>query len=289
MRISILIGVMLCTTFWAYAEDLKNCRLYDEKLNMGLKESTSYRPMNFDNNYVIKYEMDSNHVSLDASEKLKAYDIKFIGEESFSTKPWIELEKMDISIKSIQCAEKITLTLWDSRQQSYNKVVFELIQAGPKLHYTIQNTKKTKKRVLEKVSHQCSYLSPVHYTTFFNTPQLNQKKIECEAQVSKLAQKPWKDGNFIFDLVFAEHAKKTMGCELDVHINENVLTARLKKSCNLSKTKAGDVFVSGQIMHHSSGPWVIIEDKSDLDKKEIGGCTDGPLIVNFKNKSIETC
>lgn len=183
MKVHIFLGIVFFVVIQAYAEDLKNCRLYDKKLNIRLKESASHRPVGLNDNYPVKYEIDSSHNSFDISSDLSTSKLQFIGEESFSTQPWLDLEKMNKTIKSIQCAQKIILTQWDDKQKSYNRVIFDLIQAGPKLDYAPKKNKNVKKREIERVNHQCHYAAALDYTMFFHTPEFSQQKIECDAKL----------------------------------------------------------------------------------------------------------
>ena len=46
----------------------------------------------------------------------------------------------------------------------------------------------------------------------------------------------------------------------------------------------GEVMDRGQLVKHKSVEWIITIKVSDSELEEVGGCTGGPAIIDFKNK-----
>ena len=38
-----------------------------------------------------------------------------------------------------------------------------------------------------------------------------------------------------------------------------------------------------------AGKWIISNDEKDVYLDEIGGCTGGPTIISFENRTVELC
>lgn len=54
--------------------------------------------------------------------------------------------------------------------------------------------------------------------------------------------------------------------------------------------KKGDVYAEGIILkHRKTGEWIIGKHARDKDAKEIGGCSDGPSMIDFKRKRFWSC
>lgn len=50
------------------------------------------------------------------------------------------------------------------------------------------------------------------------------------------------------------------------------------------------IIAEGELMWHAkSKKWIIGSDKSDRNAIEAGGCSDGPEVVDLKNKTYWTC
>jgi hypothetical protein len=49
-------------------------------------------------------------------------------------------------------------------------------------------------------------------------------------------------------------------------------------------TKVGDILNGGILRKHKSGQWIITHDDNDMNSEEIGICSEGTTIVNFKTK-----
>ena len=45
----------------------------------------------------------------------------------------------------------------------------------------------------------------------------------------------------------------------------------------------------GQIIKHKSGRWIISDNLEAKMWDEVGGCTGGPAVIDFKNKKYWMC
>ena len=70
---------------------------------------------------------------------------------------------------------------------------------------------------------------------------------------------------------------KIHGNRIEVYKNENT---------NISGER---LIVKGILVKHKSGKWIIANSESDKNAEEIGGCTGGPIPIDFKSKVIEWC
>lgn len=95
------------------------------------------------------------------------------------------------------------------------------------------------------------------------------------------------DGEYRFDIAFAEWRGASMGEKATVIINGNSVKVVYEGDGSLTGGKR--VLYEGVIMRHKSGVWIIGRDPSDAQLDEIGGCSDGPPIIDFKNKKYWTC
>jgi hypothetical protein len=97
-----------------------------------------------------------------------------------------------------------------------------------------------------------------------------------------------KSGIYFYTIHHAEHPnlKATAKCRVEINGN-NVKVIYL--GGNLSNINKGDILDEGIILKHKSGKWIIGKKKSDAKLDEIGGCTDGPCEINFKEKIYWMC
>ena len=97
------------------------------------------------------------------------------------------------------------------------------------------------------------------------------------------------NGKYRFDIAFAEWEGKSMGEKVTVVIKNNSIKIIYEGEGKLSLTKKGEVIDQGKIMKHKTGIWIIGKRQSDTQLDEIGGCTGGPAIIDFKNKKYWMC
>lgn len=103
--------------------------------------------------------------------------------------------------------------------------------------------------------------------------------------VSK-AQIP-KNGQYTYKIAFVESNGKLSGsCKVLIK------DGKIKVMHDGSKLsgKKDKVIDKGTLMRHkTTGKWIIGHDIKDQFAKEIGGCTDGPIEIDFKKKIIYLC
>ena len=102
------------------------------------------------------------------------------------------------------------------------------------------------------------------------------------------AQKP-KDGTYTYSIAFAEWQGKSLGATCTVVIKGDSIKVIHNGKGNLTGNK-GDIMDEGIIIKHTkTGKWIIGHSSKDKDAKEIGGCSDGPSIIDFKRKKYWSC
>lgn len=101
------------------------------------------------------------------------------------------------------------------------------------------------------------------------------------------AQKP-KSGVYSYKILWDEFGGKDLGNTCAVKINGDSITVFHDGRPNLTGKK-GDILLAGLIMKHKSGSWIIGSSSKDRNAKNIGGCDDGPVVINFRRKTIRLC
>lgn len=99
------------------------------------------------------------------------------------------------------------------------------------------------------------------------------------------AQKLPKTGTYYLDFIDMEYQGKKFGtCKAIVERNKIKLYA-----VNGCHQIPGKLIDEGILLMHKSGKMIIGQKQTDKNALEIGGCSDGPRIINFKKKRYETC
>lgn len=117
---------------------------------------------------------------------------------------------------------------------------------------------------------------------------------ETPVKIQKIAIKLDKselpaDGKYRYDIAFAEWDGDSMGEKVTVVIKGDSIKIIYEGDGQLSLAKKGDVLDSGIIRKHISGNFIISQDEDDVYIEEIGGCTGGPSIIDFKTKKFWMC
>ncbi len=120
-------------------------------------------------------------------------------------------------------------------------------------------------------------------TFLFVSPSFGQNALSIE---DKKELPP--NGVYKYDMAFAEWGGKSMGVKLEVIIKGDSIKV-IYKSGSLSMTKVGDILSEGVLRKHKSGQWIISTDDEDVNSEEIGGCSGGPTLIDFKTKQYWTC
>lgn len=96
-------------------------------------------------------------------------------------------------------------------------------------------------------------------------------------------------GKYLYDIAFAEWQGKSMGEKASVIIDGNSIKVIYEGEGKQVSIKKGQVIDEGIILKHKSGVWIIGKKESDKELDEIGGCSGGPAIIDFKNKKYKMC
>ena len=108
--------------------------------------------------------------------------------------------------------------------------------------------------------------------------------ISC-ATVSEPRQ-PLQSGNYTFQHRFAEHPDM-QSFQLTAKINGNHIVLINNEPSNAFPK---GVVAEGTLMWHSrSRQWVIGNSNDDRDAVEVGGCSDGPEVVDLQGRTYWTC
>jgi len=100
-------------------------------------------------------------------------------------------------------------------------------------------------------------------------------------------QKP-KNGTYTYTVAFAEWGGKSNGATCTVKIKGDSVTV-IHNGGNLTGTK-GEIIDRGILMKHTAtDQWIISHSKEDRNAKEVGGCSDGPAVIDFKRKIFWMC
>jgi hypothetical protein len=101
------------------------------------------------------------------------------------------------------------------------------------------------------------------------------------------AQKP-PSGTYTYTIAFVEWNEKSLGATCTVIIHGDSITVVHNGTKKLSGKK-GDILDRGIILQHTkTGKWIGQKPK-DKDAPNVGGCSDGPSIIDFKRKRFLTC
>jgi len=93
------------------------------------------------------------------------------------------------------------------------------------------------------------------------------------------------DGSYVFQHKFAEHPT-LKSISFDVTISGLQITVT---NNNESGTWPKGLVEEGLLFLHSSNQWIIVQNKSDKNANEVGGCTGGPTVVDLVQKLYWTC
>lgn len=99
------------------------------------------------------------------------------------------------------------------------------------------------------------------------------------------------NGTYTYKIAYAEWEGKSLGDEIIVVLEDGHVSLIISENSNAiwMGAQPGDVIEEGTLRRHKSGVWMISNDESDINLKEIGGCIGGPIIIDFENRTIEMC
>jgi len=103
-----------------------------------------------------------------------------------------------------------------------------------------------------------------------------------------IAQYP-KSGTYTYKIAFAEANGKSLGATVIVIIKVNKIKIVHNGKPSLTGQK-GEIIDQGIIMKHArTGKWIIGHNSKDRYAKVIGGCSEGPSIIDFRYKKFWMC
>lgn len=92
-------------------------------------------------------------------------------------------------------------------------------------------------------------------------------------------------GNFKYELYFAEFSGRMENSSCNVEIKDNKIKILQDESTNFS---GGELIFKGVLVKHNSGAWILANEESDKNAERVGGCTAFPIIY-FECNLIEWC
>ncbi|MBO6621342.1 MAG: hypothetical protein JJ892_02055 [Balneola sp.] len=100
-------------------------------------------------------------------------------------------------------------------------------------------------------------------------------------------QLPISNGTYLFQHKFAEHPNTSSDIRFEVIIDNPKIVVRNNEE---SKTWPRGIIEEGELFfQEASQKWIIIQSDKDKNALEVGGCTDGPTVVDLVNKIYWTC
>ena len=106
--------------------------------------------------------------------------------------------------------------------------------------------------------------------------------------ISTFGQK-LKNGTYKFSIRDAEYVGHPIVAKCKVIINGNKIKV-IYTDNTLTLIKYGDTFDEGTLIwHKKTKQWIIGHSKQDINAKEVGGCSDGPRVIDLKKKEIWNC
>jgi hypothetical protein len=101
-------------------------------------------------------------------------------------------------------------------------------------------------------------------------------------------QKP-KNGIYTYKIAFAEWSGQSLGATCTAVIKGDSIKVIHNGKGNLTGKK-GDILDQDIIMkHNKTGKWIIGHSPKDKNAAEVGGCSGGPSVIDFKRKMFWSC
>ena len=109
----------------------------------------------------------------------------------------------------------------------------------------------------------------------------------CVAAQQKI-ELPLKDGEYIFTHKFAEAEQHTIqSIKVTVKIKGNHIAVINNDKFDVFPE---GILEEGTLMWHTkSQQWIIAHQPSDADLDDVGGCSDGPTVIDLRKRIYWTC
>lgn len=102
--------------------------------------------------------------------------------------------------------------------------------------------------------------------------------------------KEWEDGRYEYAVVYDEWGPGKLEGRCFVIIKGDSATVIEYSGQEIDSAEKGTIMDSGKIMKHKkTGKWIIAHSPADVNAEDIGGCTDGPTIIEFDNRIYHGC
>ena len=95
------------------------------------------------------------------------------------------------------------------------------------------------------------------------------------------------NGTYDYRIEFAEFVEGAMTVPCKVQFkNDSVFVINIEDNFLGAK---GDTLDTGILTMHKSGRWIILHNEDELNADEVGGCTDGPTVIDIEKKIYWMC
>ncbi len=97
------------------------------------------------------------------------------------------------------------------------------------------------------------------------------------------------DGEYIYDISYAEYQEQTMSEKVRVVIKGNSIKILSEDNPSMTAEK-GDILDEGILRkHNETGDWLISNNPSDVYLEAYGDCVGSPMVIDFIKKVYKTC
>ncbi|MBK7764313.1 MAG: hypothetical protein IPI46_13370 [Bacteroidetes bacterium] len=203
--------------------------------------------------------------------------------EKITTIPEVALWADEYIIKYLQC-NKERLAEFDGQPLTYIK---ETIERNERNYVKVKIGRNFKHRY---VTNQWIFVDSLTKEIYeYDTTNDSLLRWDEFAKIDTQSNEILPNGKYRFDIAFAEWEGISMGEKVIIVIQNNSIKVIYEGDGHLTLVKKGDILDQGIIMKHKTGVWIIAKNQSDTQLDEIGGCSDGPTIIDFKNKKYWMC
>lgn len=119
---------------------------------------------------------------------------------------------------------------------------------------------------------------------------MHKSKIKiADASAINTSDKAPPNGKYTYSVYVAEFGFVTENAASVIIDNDKIKIISIRDDIQGMSYKKGDIIEEGTIMLHKSGVWIIALHKNDVYSEEVGGCSDGPTVIDFNKKQVIVC
>ncbi|MBW7871310.1 MAG: SH3 domain-containing protein [Flavobacteriia bacterium] len=119
---------------------------------------------------------------------------------------------------------------------------------------------------------------------------MHKSKIKIsDAPAINTSDKAPPNGKYTYSVYIAEFGFVTENAASVIIDNDKIKIISIRDDIQGMSYKKGDIIEEGTIMLHKSGVWIIALHKNDVYSEEVGGCSDGPTVIDFNKKQVIVC